>query len=126
MDVLPSAHAWEVFGEVGVVVLFLSALGGALWHIGVLRRRRSESASAAGRAPSPEARALIESTQALISAVTVMAERTEAMGRVHHRLDEVHDRLAAGTTETAEMRGQLAQINSTLKLIHEYLLHHPS
>ena len=121
MDLLPSAHAWEVFGELGLVLLFLSAVGGALWRMGVFRRRPPAGAD---REPSAEARALIESTQALISAVTVMAERTEAMGRVHHRLDEVHDRLAASTTEAAEMRGQLEQISSTLTLIHEYLLHH--
>ena len=130
MNPIPDAGAWNTFTQIGVVVIFLASLAGALWRLGAFRRRRtvacpdkSESSTSGKAEPSPEAVALIEATHSLVTAVTVMSERTEAMGRVHRRLDEVNDKITASTTESAEMKGQLIQINGTLKLIHEYLLH---
>ena len=130
MSPVPDAAAWDTFTQLGIVLIFLATLGAAVWRIVAVRRGRArphpdepEPAAPDDARPSPEAAALIEATHSLVNAVTVMAERTEAMGRVHRRLDEVNDRITASTTEAAEMKGQLVQINGTLKLIHEYLLH---
>lgn len=129
MPPVPDAAAWDTFTQLGIVLIFLATLVAAVWRIVAVRRGRArprpdepEPTAPDDARPSPEAAALIEATHSLVNAVTVMAERTEAMGRVHRRLDEVNDRITASTTEAAEMKGQLVQINGTLKLIHEYLL----
>ena len=130
MDI-PGAQAWESFTGTAAVVIFLSSLlsavGGAVaWKAWLFRRSEAkpvaEVPAASPTEPSPEALALIEAARALVEGMQAITERSEVTGRVHKRLDEVNQKISASTTEVAELKGQLVQMNKTLHLIHEHLL----
>ena len=118
MDVIPDAAAWRIFGGVGAVIIFLAMIAGALRGLGALRGRQQPS-------PSPEAIALIESTQTLVQATEAIAARSESLGRIHKRLDDVERELSTVKAQTARVEGQLTQANRTLTLIQEHLLNRP-
>ena len=115
MDVIPDATAWQIFGGLGVVIIFLAMVVGALHRLGILRGQRQSS-------PSPEAVALIEATQTLVQATEAIAARSESLGRIHKRLDDVERELSTVKAQTARVEGQLTQANHTLTLIQEHLL----
>lgn len=137
MDI-PGAQAWESFSGTAAVVIFLSsllsAIGGAVaWKAWLFRRSEArpiaESPATTPSDPSPEALALMETTQALatatqtlVTATEAIAARSEGFGRLHNRLDDVDRDIGATTAEVAELKGQLIQMNNTLTLIHEHLL----
>ena len=126
---VPDAAAWSTFTQIGVVLIFLLTLVGAVWRVLAVRRgvtepRPGQREPKAGdvATPSPEALALIEATRALIEGMQCVTERSEATGRMHKRLDDVNREMGASRSEVAEVRGQLVQMNKTLHLIHEHLL----
>ena len=125
---MPSIDAWEAFAGVGGVVIFLGSVVFGLQRLGVIGKRPAP-APTPGPAepkeppgPSPEALALIEATRALVEGMQAIAGRSESVGRVHARLDDVNREISSSTTEVAELKGQLVQMNKTLLLIHEHLL----
>ena len=128
---MPESHAWDTFGAVAGVIIFLGGLAFALQRLGIIGKRASPAPGnaqpptpapvAAGR-PSAEAIALIDATRALVAGVQATTERTEATGRVHMRLDDLERDLSDVKAQNAELKGQLAQANGTLRLIEEHLL----
>lgn len=53
---IPDADAWGVFTQVGVVVIFLATLGGAVWKIVSVRRDKPRRGRPGPTAPDLEQR----------------------------------------------------------------------
>lgn len=121
---LPDAAAWDALTKIGVAVIFLATLVGALWKLRVLRKPSVDATSRARRDVdmSPEARALIEATHTLVKATEAIATRSEALGRIHQRLDRVDEDIGGVKTQNARLEGKLDQQGRLLELIHRHLL----
>lgn len=115
---LPDAAAWDMLTKLGLAVIFLASLAGALWKLGILRRPTVKK----DPDMSPEARALIEATHTLVKATEAIATRSEALGRIHQRLDRVDEDIGGVKTQNARLEGKLDQQGRLLELIHRHLL----
>lgn len=105
---VPSAEAWQSFGDVGMVIIFLCALatavGGVLWKFGSVRRRHPSVPTAA---PTPGAGT--EVTQAIVE-----VQRTQGMvASLGERVSEIE----ADRANVTEIRRRLDVDESDLKTL---------
>ena len=118
---MPSIESWEAFAGVGGVIVFLGGVVFGLQRLGIIGARKA-AVPAPETKPSPEALALIEATHTLVRATEAIATRSESLGRIHKRLDDVGTELSSMKAQTARLEGEVVQGNRILGLIHEHLL----
>lgn len=120
MQQIPDLDAWVVFGQISSVLIFLGAVVGALWKLGLLKKsgRGGPARRSSGDATDCDILMLRDDLEVLEKRVVDVDSRTprpDAMGRIHSRLDELNKRVA-------HLEGELGSANRSLLIIQEYLI----
>lgn len=123
MAIPTDPEAWATFAGVLGIIIFLAAGAAALRGLGFLggSGRSGKQPEAAGE-PSPEAKALMAATDALLKAVEALTARSESHGALFARLDEQASHLTQVGSEVAHVKGELTSLNRTMTIIQEHLL----
>ena len=126
MPGVPDADAWAVFGQIASVVIFLAALVGAVWRLGLLRRdpkSNGKPRAVVQRGTSPgEMLAEVQRTQGEVAGLArqvgdleLRTPAPDALGRIHRRLDDLNK-------QVAHLEGELKAANRSLHIIQEHLI----
>ena len=111
MPALPDAAAWQVFGQVASVIIFLAALAGTAWKLGAFRRASQTDSRGrpAERPTRSDVKEAIAETQRTQGTVAAFDGRVSELETDRADVTELRRRLDALDKGFADLRLHIAE-----------------